>query len=104
MGKDYAAWGLAATDTGIALRVRVQPRASRNAVLGPHDGATRITLIAPPVEGAANAALLIYLAAMFGVSKRRVTLVSGQASRTKLMRVDGIGIDQALDVLQASLK
>lgn len=104
MGKDYATWGLATTETGIELRVRVQPRASRNAILGPHDGATRIALTAPPVEGAANAALLTYLAEMFGVSKRSVTLVRGQTARAKMVRVDGVDIEQALDVLQASLQ
>lgn len=103
MGKDYATWGLAATNTGIALHVRVQPRASRNAVLGPHAGATRIALIAPPVEGAANAALLTYLAEMFGVGKRSVTLVRGHTARAKLVRVDGISLAQALGSLHASL-
>ncbi len=104
MGKDYATWGLAATDTGIALRVRVQPRASRNAVLGPYNGATRIALIAPPVEGAANAALLAYLAELFGVSKRSVTLVRGQTARAKLVQVDGASLDQAFDLLQGSVR
>ncbi len=104
MSKDCAAWGLAATDSGIELLVRVQPRASRNAVLGSHDGATRIALTAPPVEGAANAALLTYLAALFAVSKRSVTLVRGQTARTKLVRVEGIGIDQALTLLEAAVR
>jgi uncharacterized protein len=102
LSKDYAAWGLAATITGIELRVRVQPRASRNAVIGPHDGMTRIALTAPPVEGAANAALLAYLADLFAVSKRSITLVRGQTARAKLVRVEGIGIDQAHNVLEAA--
>ena len=100
MGKDYAAWGLAATGMGTELRVRVQPRASRNAILGPYDGATRIALTAPPVEGAANAALLAYLAEIFGVSKRSVTLMRGQTARSKLVQVAGVSMEQALGVLQ----
>jgi uncharacterized protein (TIGR00251 family) len=101
MSNDYAAWGLTATATGSELRVRVVPRASRNAILGPHDGATRLALTAPPVEGAANAALLTYLADLLCLPKRNVTLISGQSSRSKLVRIEGITIDKALAILQA---
>lgn len=104
MSNDYANWGLSATATSIELRVRATPRASRNAILGPHDGATRIALTAPPVEGAANAALLIYLADLFDVPKRSLTLISGQSSRTKLVRIEGITIDEAFARLQTTPK
>ncbi len=102
MSEDYVAWGISATATGVELRVRAVPRARRNAVLGPHDGATRIALTAPPVEGAANAALLAYLAALFDLPKRSVTLVSGQTARAKLVRVEGISVERVLAALLGS--
>ena len=104
MSNDYANWGLSTTTTGIELRVRATPRASRNAILGPHAGATRIALTAPPVEGAANAALLIYLADLFDIPKRSVSLISGQSSRTKLVCIEGITIDKAFALLQTAQK
>ncbi len=104
MSNDYANWGLSATATGIELRVRATPRASRNTILGSHDGATRIALTASPVEGAANASLVAYLADLLDVPKRNVTLISGQSSRAKLVRIEGITIDKALALLQTAQK
>ncbi len=74
---------------GIVVAVRVTPRASRDA-LGPGtDEHLAARLAAPPVEGAANAALIALLAKTFGVAKRDVTLVSGDGSRLKRLRVAG---------------
>lgn len=70
--------------------VRVSPRASRDAILGVHDGALKVALTAPPVEGAANAALIAYLAKALGVAKRAVTIVSGEASRQKRVQIEGV--------------
>lgn len=70
--------------------VRVSPRASRDAIASVHDGALKVALRAPPVEGAANAALIAMLAKALGVSKRAVTITSGQASRNKRVRVEGV--------------
>ena len=70
--------------------VRVQPRAARSAVEGVHDGALRVRLTAPPVEGAANEALIELLAERLEVPKRAVTIVSGATARTKLVQVHGV--------------
>jgi len=70
--------------------VRVSPRASRDAILGVHDGALKVALTAPPVEGAANAALIALLAKALGVAKRAVTIVSGEASRQKRVEIEGV--------------
>jgi uncharacterized protein (TIGR00251 family) len=75
---------------GVRFEVRVSPRASRDAILGVHDGALKVALTAPPVEGAANAALIAFLAKALGVTKRAVTITSGEASRQKRVQIAGV--------------
>jgi uncharacterized protein (TIGR00251 family) len=67
----------------------VQPGASRTAVAGLHGDALKIRLAARPVQGAANAELVRFLAAVFGVAKRDVTIEAGEASRRKRVAVRG---------------
>lgn len=74
----------------VVFSVRVAPRASRSAVLGVHDGALKVALTAPPVEGAANAALIAFLAKLLDVAKRDVVIEQGEASRSKRVRVMGV--------------
>ncbi|HEX8823953.1 MAG TPA: DUF167 domain-containing protein [Archangium sp.] len=83
----------------VELAVLVQPRASRTRVVGEHDGMLKIQLAAPPVDGEANAALLEFLARRLGVPRRQVTLVSGDASRRKRVRVEGLGVAAAEAVM-----
>ena len=78
----------------LRFRVRVQPRASRNEVVGIVDGAVRIRLQAPPVDGLANEALIEFLADRLGVSRRMVCIVSGTSSRTKTVEVGGVSRDR----------
>jgi uncharacterized protein (TIGR00251 family) len=73
--------------------VRVQPRASRTEVVGLHGDVLKVRLAAPPVEGAANEALLELLADALGVPRRSVRLVSGEASRGKVVEVDGVTVE-----------
>jgi len=75
----------------VFLRVRVQPKASRNAVKCEPGGQIRIALTAPPVDGAANRALRAFLAKTLCVPKRDVELVSGEKARDKVLRVQGLG-------------
>ena len=77
-------------DGWVRFDVRVAPRSSRDAVLGEYDGALKIALRAPPVEGAANLALVEFLAKELGVAKRDVVLVRGESSRTKRIEVRGV--------------
>jgi uncharacterized protein (TIGR00251 family) len=71
----------------------VQPRASRSEVLGLHGDALKIRLAAPPVDGAANEALIELLADQLDVPRAAVRIVSGVRSRTKVVEVAGIGGD-----------
>lgn len=83
---------------GIHFTVRVVPRASRSEVAGEIDGALKIRLASPPVEGAANAELVKLLAKLLGVPKGNVEIVSGHASRTKLLRVAGTTAEKLLQL------
>ena len=84
---------------GILVHIHVQPRAAKNAFAGIHDGAVKLRITAPPVDGKANALIIEILAKMFHVSKSAVTLASGQQSRRKRFRVAGIEYDAALKIL-----
>ena len=77
----------------LIVLVRVTPRARRNALT--LEGETlRAWLMAPPVEGAANAALLALLAERLGLPKRAVTLLRGKSSREKLVAIEGISAEE----------
>jgi uncharacterized protein (TIGR00251 family) len=69
------------------IRVKVLPRSSRNEMAGKADGAYRIKLTAPPVEGKANKALINFLAKKTGLPKRKFQIVSGEHSRNKTVRI-----------------
>ena len=75
-------------DGYVLLRVRVQPKASRNALEVDESGWIRVALTAPPVEDAANKALVTFIAKHFGLSRRMVHLASGAKSREKTLRLD----------------
>ena len=79
-----------AADGGVTLAVRVTPRASRNQVIGLDHGAIKIKLTAPPVDGAANAALIEFVAAWLGVRPSAVSIAGGGKSRHKLVYIRGL--------------
>ncbi|MBD0270649.1 MAG: DUF167 domain-containing protein [Acetobacteraceae bacterium] len=86
----------AATGAGVRLAVRLTPRAARNGVDGaaPADAeggrsALRLRVAAPPVDGAANAALVAYVAESLGLRKSDVAIVSGERGRLKLLELSG---------------
>ncbi|MFZ2631640.1 MAG: DUF167 domain-containing protein [Desulfosalsimonadaceae bacterium] len=68
---------------GIVFKVHVQPKASKNAIVGLHDDALKIRLTAPPVDGAANKMCIHFLAKELGVPKSAIDIVAGHTSRTK---------------------
>ncbi len=81
--------GKAQADTA-TLSVRIQPRSSKNEIILMEGGGLKIRLTAPPVDGAANEALIRFLADTFSVSKSQVEIVSGYTSRDKIIRISGI--------------
>ncbi len=88
-------------DAGIRFAVHVQPRAKRPGIDGTHGDALRVRVQAPPVEGAANAAVVEVLAEALGVPARAVRIAAGQTGRQKLVDVDGIDVSAALARLLA---
>jgi uncharacterized protein (TIGR00251 family) len=90
---------IAADPAGCVLTIRVIPRASRTALAGERAGALLVRLAAPPVEGAANAALLAFLSDCLQIPRRRMAIVSGASSRSKRVAVEGLTPDEALERL-----
>lgn len=80
---------------GVRLAVRLTPRASRNAVAGLTAGADgrtalAIRLAAPPVDGAANKALIAFLADQLGLPKSAISISSGETARLKMLHLSGV--------------
>lgn len=85
---------------GALLRLKVQPGAARNAVLEATEDYYRVAIAAPPAEGAANQALIRFLADLTGIRRRRITLAAGGHSRMKALSIDGVdaaAVRRALD-------
>lgn len=78
----------------VRISVYVQPRASRNEIVGMQNGFIKIRLTAPPVDGAANGALTAFIAEQLGVAKSRVRIVSGSTGRRKVVEVEGVSQDR----------
>lgn len=77
---------------GVQIKVKVQPRASKNQVVGWMEDVLKVRLTAPPVKGEANAALLRFFADYFGISRSAVSLVSGATSRQKTVQIKGLSV------------
>lgn len=88
-------WLRVAADGRLTLTLHIQPGAKKTEVAGEHGDALKIRLAAPPVDGKANAALLAFIAERLGVPKSAVTLKSGQASRRKVVEVEGASAEAA---------
>ena len=76
----------------VRVRVRVQPRASRTEVAGEYDGALKVRVAAPPVDGAANDELVRFIARRVGVAQSRIRIVSGDAGRSKILEIEGADV------------
>jgi len=83
----------------VVFRVRVVPRSSRSAVVGVIEGALKVSLTAAPVEGAANSALVKLLSQQLGVPKSAITIIRGERSKNKTVRIDGIEGEAVLRLL-----
>ena len=81
---------ITATATGTFIRLRVQPRASRERLEGVRDGQVRLRLTAAPVDGAANAACIAFLAKLLDISRASIQLQAGEKSRDKLIHITGL--------------
>ena len=78
------------SDSGVSFAVKLHPRAKKNAITGELGEALKVSLTAPPVEGRANEACIEFFSNLLKVPRSSVTIASGQTSRNKVMRVEGL--------------
>jgi len=96
MTEQIPPWRRVDSNGGVVLDIHVIPRASRTAVDGVYDGALKIRLHAPPVDGQANQALIEWLADRLGIARRDIELLRGATARRKQLRVSA-GASQRAD-------
>lgn len=82
------------TERGIKLALFVQPKASKNEIIGPHNGALKIKITAPPVDGKANAALIEFLSDVLDVPKRQIEILKGETGRNKSVEISGLSLEE----------
>lgn len=78
---------------GVRLKVHIQPQATKSEVVGPHNGALKIRIQAPPVDGKANQTLIEFLAKKLGIPKRQIHLIHGDTSRQKTLLIEGLELE-----------
>ena len=71
------------SDKGLRIEIKVQPRSSRNQISGVQDGALKVKLTAPPVEGEANQALINFFARLLKIPRKNIVLIRGEISLSK---------------------
>lgn len=92
-----------ATPKGLYLRVRLQPRSSRNVIDGVQGGCLKLRLTAPPVEGEANKALVEFLSGLLHIKKSSIEIESGLKSREKRVRIDGLTPEALEEIISAHI-
>ncbi|WP_413586221.1 DUF167 domain-containing protein [Bdellovibrio sp. HCB274] len=88
---------------GVRLHLFIQPKSSKNQIVGPHNGLLKIKISAPPVDGEANAELIQFLSKFFKVAKRDVTLIKGDTGRSKTVEISGLTKSEAERLISAAL-
>lgn len=90
---------------GILIRLYIQPRASKNEIVGIHgETALKIRLTSPPVDGAANSACIEFLANILGIRKSHVEILAGQKSRIKQIKLSGISLQETENLIKSILQ
>lgn len=83
----------------LLLKIFVQPRASRNKFCGIHDGELKLQLTSPPVDGAANECCREFLAKQLKRPKSSITIISGETSRHKRLRIEGAELALLMQII-----
>ncbi len=81
----------------LTLKVYLQPKSSKNEVVGPYRDGIKVKVTAPPVEGKANEALIRFLAKEFGISPSCIEMIKGLHSREKTLRISGALLNKGMD-------
>ena len=85
------------TDQGLEVAVHVMPRAKSCRISGVHNGALKVRVQSPPVDGAANRALVGFFSGLLGISKSRFQILSGPRSRNKVLQIKNLSLREFLD-------
>ena len=93
----------AVADNSVLLKLYVQPRASKNRLIGLHDGCLKIGVAAPPVDGKANKQVLKFLATTLGIANRDLVLKSGVQSRRKQVVVHSLDAETVRTRIESRL-
>lgn len=88
------------TEDGIILPVRIQPRASKDEIVGEYNGALKIKLTSPPVEGEANRCCIEFLSKRLKIAKSHLEIIKGEKSKDKLIKIIGLGKADVVEILQ----
>ena len=88
-------------NNALYFTVRVVPRTSKSAIVGEHEGALKVRIASPPVDGAANTELIKFLAKTFNISKSEVEIIGGTTSKIKQIKIQNMQSAKLLAVLQA---
>ncbi|MBN1881465.1 MAG: YggU family protein [Deltaproteobacteria bacterium] len=86
-------------DGSAVFSVRVKPGGKKDEVIGVHDGALKLSVTAPPVEGKANRAVSKFISRLLGIAPSRVSIVSGESSRTKRVKIEGLSAQEVKKIL-----
>ena len=90
--------------SGVTVELRLQPKASRDRVVGEYAGKLKVAVTAPPEHGRANEALIKLLAGALGISKSCVSIIAGARSRDKTALVEGLSVDEAHQRISSAVK
>jgi uncharacterized protein (TIGR00251 family) len=93
-------WTAREKDGAVELVVYVQPRSRTTEIAGRHGGILKLKIAAPPVDNAANAAVVSFFASYFSLAKSRVKIVAGERSREKTVRIQGLALSEASRLLE----
>jgi uncharacterized protein (TIGR00251 family) len=80
---------------GVRLHLFIQPKSSKNEVVGEHNGMLKIKITAPPVDGEANQALIEFLSKLIKLPKRQITIIKGETGRQKTVEIEGLDLPTA---------
>ncbi len=89
---------LTETAEGVAVRLHLQPRASRTGICGIHGDELKVSVTSPPVDDAANRLCIEFFAKVFKLPKSAVSIISGQKSRHKRLHISGSTLKEAADL------
>lgn len=94
---------ITAHDEGVTIPVYAQPNAKKNAIVGEHAAALKISVTAPPEDGKANAAILEVLRIWLGLRRQQLELLHGQAQRKKIILVKDVTVEELVCEIAAKL-